>query len=286
MSTSSSIIFTCNSSFFHLLKSIVFLILFLTINAFSAEQKIVTIPSAAMGKEFKAAVILPASYAQSHKHYSVIYLLHGFGGDPTVWPGIAPLMQCADSLQLLFVCPDGDNAWYFDSPVRKRSLFATSMVHEVIPFIDSAYRTWAQASGRAVMGLSMGGHGAVTLLAKHPDLFAGACSISGIMDLTEFPSRWELPKLLGSLTENKQRWIDYSCIGQVDLLKGSSKLIILDCGTEDFALRGNVKEHELLQQSGIPHFFYSHPGTHNRHYARKVAAGHLRALSGKLQTAQ
>ena len=100
-------------------KRFLFSVLFFAFTAYCAEQKIITIPSAVMKKEFKATVILPDSYTRSQKRYSVIYLLHGFGGDHTVWPHIAPLKQCSDSLKLIFVCPDGDNSWY-RQPGQKR----------------------------------------------------------------------------------------------------------------------------------------------------------------------
>lgn len=254
--------------------------------AYCADQKVITIPSIAMGKEFKATIVLPDSYTRSQKHYSVIYLLHGFGGDHTVWPHIAPLKDCSDSLGLIFVCPDGANGWYIDSPIKIKSLFETYIIHEVIPFIDSSYRTWAEYGGRAIFGMSMGGNGAITLLAKHPDLFIGGCSIAGIMDLSEFPFEWELPKILGPFAQNRQRWIDHSCIGQIDRLKNLSKFIILDCGLEDFAQKGNQKEHRLLEDAGIAHIFYSRHGTHDWHYVNMVAAGNFLFFSKKLQPAK
>jgi S-formylglutathione hydrolase FrmB len=264
---------------------LVFSNLLLVFTAYSAVQKVITIPSIAMHKELKATIIIPDSYSRSQNHYSVIYLLHGFGGDHTVWPRIAPLERYSDSLALIFVCPDGADSWYIDSPVKNNSLFETYIIHEVIPFIDFSYRTWAVPGGRALIGLSMGGHGAISLLAKHPDLFVGACSISGIMDLTEFPFNWELPRILGPFAQNQQRWIHYSCISQIDTLKNGSKFIVLDCGLEDFAWKGNQKEHLLMEKAGIPHSFYSHHGIHDWPYVKMVAAGHFFAFSKRLQPA-
>ena len=265
---------------------LVFSNLLLVFTAYGADQEVITIPSIAMGKEFKATIVLPASYCRSQKHYSVIYLLHGFGGDHTVWPHIAPLKDFSDSLGIIFVCPDGADSWYIDSPVKKKSLFEIFIIHEVISFVDSSYSTWAVTGGRALIGLSMGGHGAILLLAKHPDIFMGACSISGIMDLTEFPFSWELPRILGPFAQNQQRWIHCSCISQIDRLKSSMKLIVIDCGLEDFAWKGNQKEHLLLEKAGIPHLFYSQHGIHDWLYVKKVAAGHFFAFSKRLQPAK
>jgi S-formylglutathione hydrolase FrmB len=72
----------------------------------------------------------------------------------------------------------------------------------------------------------------------------------------------------------------------VDRLKNRSKLIILDCGTEDFALKGNRKEDKLLKKAGIPHYFYTQHGTHDWHYVNKVASGNILFLSTKLLEAK
>jgi esterase/lipase superfamily enzyme len=58
----------------------------------------------------------------------------------------------------------------------------TYHIRELIPWIDSHYPTVADRSGRAIAGLSMGGFGAMTYAAKHPDLFAAAGSFSGAVD--------------------------------------------------------------------------------------------------------
>ena len=167
-------------------------VFFLTPALFAADVAVIPLPSTVMKKRFQATIVLPASYTGTRLHYPVIYLLHGYSGDHTVWPRIANLKQLADNYQLLFVCPDAENSWYCDSRVTTNSKFETYLTIEVISSIDKSYRTWPEMKGRAIVGLSMGGHGALTLLARHPDLYCGAGSIAGIMDLSEFPDNWEL----------------------------------------------------------------------------------------------
>jgi putative tributyrin esterase len=253
---------------------------------YAADTETISIRSNVMKKSLQLTIILPETYRSTAMHFPVIYLLHGYGSDHTLWPSFKPLSGYSDSLKIVFVCPDGGKSWYIDSPVGKESLYETFIIGELIPFIDSTYRTCSAVDGRAIMGMSMGGHGAMTLLAKHPDLFIGACSIAGIMDLSEFPRNWGLPKLLGPSADNGHRWKEYSCISQVNLLKDRNKIIILDCGSEDFAFKGNQEEDMLLQNAGIPHYFYSQPGIHDWHYVRAVAGKHILFLIGKMATAK
>jgi S-formylglutathione hydrolase FrmB len=243
------------------------ILLLCVISSVNAEKKIVDIPSALMNRSFKACVITPSDYA-SGRRYSVIYLLHGYSHNFASWSKIVPLENYADTFKLMFVCPDGDyNSWYLDSPIKNNSLFASYISKEVVAFIDANYHTIANAKARAIIGSSMGGHGAVTLLAMHLDVFYGAGSISGIMDLTEFPNEWGIAGVLGPYNRNRQTWRQYSFVGMAEKLIGKYRAIILDCGTSDFALAENRNAHELLQKLKIPHEYIEHGGNHTMSYA-------------------
>jgi S-formylglutathione hydrolase FrmB len=266
------------------LKLLFLLIPFLEITlCFSAEKAVVSIPSPSMKRNFNATIVTPKEYKSCNNRFSAIYLLHGYSGDYATWGKISPLDAYADSFHLVFVCPDGNyNSWYIDSPVKTGSKFETYIANEVIAFIDSSCRTWASANGRAIIGSSMGGHGATTLLAKHPDLFCGAGSISGIMDLAEFPGEWDMAEVLGEYNKNTWLWTDNSFLSQLEKLAGKNKAIILDCGTSDFALPGNRKTHQKLLALSIVHEYYERPGTHSPLYVRKVFGDHVKYFGGIL----
>jgi S-formylglutathione hydrolase FrmB len=238
--------------------------------------RVVAIPSASMERSYKATIVLPDSYRTGKLRYPVLYLLHGFSQDHRVWSRLVPLKRYADRYQILFVCPDGDyDSWYIDSPLKKRSGFETYIAREVPEFIDNTYRTVSSRRGRALVGSSMGGHGALTILAKHPDRFAGAGSISGIMDLTEFPGKWGIPQVLGAFDRNREIWKRLSFVGLYDRLARTDAGIVLDCGTSDFALPGNRRAHQLLLEAGIAHQYHERPGDHTPAYVASAFEYHL-----------
>jgi S-formylglutathione hydrolase FrmB len=250
----------------------------------ASQTSIVSIPSADMNKSFNAAVITPEEYKNSSNRFSVVYLLHGYSGDYLTWSRVAPLDEYADRYHVVFVCPDGNfNSWYMDSPVRADSKFESYLINDVVPFVDKNYRTWAQARGRAIIGSSMGGHGAATILAKHCSLFCGAGSISGIMDLTEFPSQWDLHVVLGDFRTSAGLWKSRSFLMLCEKLVGQSKALILDCGESDFALPGNRRTHEKLLAFGIPHQYFERPGAHSLEYAGQNVEFHILYFSRILQ---
>src|SRR5687768_7906307 len=106
-------------------RKFITLILILAItNANAAIVDTVNIYSKAMNKEFKAVVIKPDQYKSFP--VPVVYLLHGYGGWYSNWIIRVPeLKKYADQYQLMIVCPDGANSWYFDSPVDPSMKYET-----------------------------------------------------------------------------------------------------------------------------------------------------------------
>jgi S-formylglutathione hydrolase FrmB len=132
----------------------------------------------------------------------------------------------------------------------------------------------------------MGGHGALTILAGHPQRFAGAGSISGIMNLGDFPDKWGLPQALGAYANNRDIWKRASFVGQYDKLAGVEAGIVLDCGTADFALPGNRHMHALLLDADIPHQYFERPGSHTPSYVAEALEYHLLYFSRLLEKAR
>lgn len=131
-------------------------------------------------------IYLPPNYDVSpNKRYPVVYLLHGVGDTDRTWmegkaqwSNIQSLMDegIAEGKfgEMMIVMPDerrtiGGGSYYVNSSVTgKWEDFTTK---ELISFIDTHYRTIAQAEARGIAGHSMGGYGAITLGMKHPDLY-------------------------------------------------------------------------------------------------------------------
>lgn len=100
---------------------------------------------------------------------------------------------------MIIVCPDGRNSWYWDSPVDPSMQMESFFTDCLIPTVDSLYRTMPARGGRAITGLSMGGHGALWLAWRHPDLFGAAGSMSGGVDIRPFPANWNMADRLGRM---------------------------------------------------------------------------------------
>lgn len=236
-------------------------------SAFAASVDTVTTYSKAMAKNIKAVVVKPADYSTSKK-YPTLYLLHGAGGRYSDWvlqtPDKETVKNLADHFGMMVVCPDGGiTSWYFDSPEDKTYQYETYVSSELVSYIDKNYATISDRTGRAITGLSMGGHGALYLAFRHQDIYGACGSMSGGVDLRPFPENWNIAKRLGKYSQYPERWEANSVINLTHLLTANKLAITIDCGYNDFFYIINVALHDKLMERNIPHDFTIRPGAHN-----------------------
>ena len=142
-----------------------------------AEKIDINVKSTSMNKMVSGYVITPDSYkTDTDKLFPCVYLLHGFGGSKNSWLHVKKdLQQISTKYNFVFVLPDVGNSWYIDSPLNKNSKYETFVAKELVEYINANFRVIKDRKGRGITGISMGGHGAISLAFKHPDTF-GACS--------------------------------------------------------------------------------------------------------------
>ncbi len=229
----------------------------------------VKVHSAKMNRDITTVVIVPEQYFDpdlQDQLYPVIYLLHGATGSYRDWPVKADLDDMASDFSVIVVCPDGQDSWYFDSPVDPAFQFETFVSSELVDYVDHHYRTIADRTMRAITGLSMGGHGALWNAWRHPDVFASCGSMSGGVDISKFPGKWHIADRIGSYDSNPQQWADHSVVSLVPRLKKRQLNIIIDDGTDDIFYQVNLDLHRALLDAGIAHDFTIRPGSHSWDY--------------------
>ena len=223
------------------------------IAARGADVKTFDVPSAAMGETVKVSVVTPASYAAGGTaRYPVVYLLHGAGNDHTTY--LQPfLLDGVDKWRFIAVVPDGKLDWWMDSPLLPKVRRETFVVNELVPWVDSEFRTLPQRQRRAVAGHSMGGQGAMRLGMRHADVFGIVGNVMGGVDICAAANRKELVRLLGPYAENEARWRSFSVLAEAERLRPGALRLFSIVGTEDFFLKPNRDLHELLSKRHIAH---------------------------------
>lgn len=128
------------------------------------------------------AVLFPKEYESSSTSFPVVYLLHGYGESETGWYKGGNLQYyidqfAAETVPMIYIMPDGFNTYYVNK-YNGNFPYMNMFVNELVPVIDSLFRTIKDAQQRAVMGYSMGGYGAMILPVKNPTIFKTGVALS------------------------------------------------------------------------------------------------------------
>ena len=197
-----------------------------------------------------AMVYTPAEYEKGRKKYPVLYLQHGMGEGETSWTIQGRMQHIMDNLiasgeavPMIVVMESGDIKAPFrgGSNQAGRSAYGASfypvLLNDLIPYIDTHFRTKADRDHRAMAGLSWGGHQTFDLVMNNMDKFGGA--IFGLDINTTYDGAF-------SRSEEFNRRIHY---------------LFLSCGSEENF--GTEKLVNDLRSAGIKVDYYVSPGTHH-----------------------
>lgn len=194
-------------------------------------------------------VWLPPSYnVNLQKRYPTLYLHDGQNVfDPTTsylgidWQldeTVTKLIESRKITEIIMIginCTDDRTAEY--SPMQKGKKYSQFLIDTLKPFIDSNYRTKADAPNTAVLGSSMGGIISFHLAWEYPDIFsmAGCLSPAFLVDNNEVIER----------VRNTQKFIDI----KITILNGTVGL--------EAELQPAISEMiNALQSKGYTDFIY------------------------------
>lgn len=128
----------------------------------------------------RAFVYTPPTYGKDKKKYPVLYLQHGWGEDETAWSNQGYANLIMDNLiaegkiePFIIVMTYGmtNDVKFGHINEFTAKEFETVLVDELIPYIDSNFRTQADKKHRAMAGLSMGGFETKLITLRRPEVF-------------------------------------------------------------------------------------------------------------------
>ena len=241
--------------------------------------------SRALGRKARYVAYVPRG--EGSECFPALFLLHGAFGSWEDWPSHAhrELQRLAQRHRIVIVTPDGsEGGWYVDSPLIADSQYATHIAKEVV---EDATASLPITSTRSIGGLSMGGHGAITLALKNPGLFVAASSMSGVLDLPAAHSRKALIERLGPYSENRERWEQNSALHLIEASPDQAKKLpmLLTVGSSDHWAATNRQIHARLTALGIEHDFDESEGGHDWKYWTEQLPRHVEWHAAKLHAA-
>jgi len=234
--------------------------------------------SAAMGKSMDYAVYAPPSLADAEVLPLVVFL-HGGGDDVDCLDeaGFGARLDQAIAAgrvpRVVIAVPQGDFGFWEDWADGTRK-YRSWVVEEMLPQVQAKYHTQACPEGCHVMGISMGGHGALRFGLKRPDMFSTITALSApIFDteqMLEFREHfwWGLVVPVGRIWGKSK---DRAVMARDDLFVEWSKpedlsgrRLRVAWATDDRkeVIKTSQKFHAHLQDKHIPHSFEVFPGDH------------------------
>lgn len=189
--------------------------------------------------------------------YPVLYLQHGMGEDARGWSDQGRTGFILDNLiaegkakPMLVVMDDGGITPGAMSGPRRDGRpmfwdkFGQILIEDIIPMIDSTYRTIPDRDHRAMAGLSLGGTQTMEITQAHLDQFA----YIGI-----FSAPFGFPQIPGGFN---------GLLGDPTAFAKQVKVLFVSYGTAgDLAAGGSRAFHQALEKASIKHVYYESPGT-------------------------
>jgi S-formylglutathione hydrolase FrmB len=248
--------------------------------------------SPALGRETVLRLAEPRPGPGRPGPFPVILLLHGAWDSASAWErelGREALLALADRLAIILALPEGGSfGWYLDGP---EAAMETFLLADFLPALLK--KPAVDKSRLAVAGLSMGGHGALTLALKRPDLFQAAAALSAVTDLAahagdahKVDPELAIDRVLGPAGLKGRNWRAFGAAGlweaRADAWRG--RPLFLGVGEGDgLTLAENRAFTRQLARLGIDHVYQEKPGGHDWGYWSAELPSLLAFLSEALE---
>ncbi len=217
--------------------------------------------SAAVGGDVGFYIYLPPGYESGNKRYPVVYWLHQAYGRPY---SATPVVQRLDAAvragfateMIVVSCLDPTGLSMWTNSKDGRLPMETVIIEELIPRVDSVYRTIAERGGRAIDGFSMGGYGSAYLGIKYKHLFSSVSVLAAAMHRPETlrdRRRAIFRNVYSDDIEYATERSPWTIIKrEADEVRNKVKMRVF-VGADDDLLEWNTNYHTLLDNLGIEH---------------------------------
>jgi enterochelin esterase family protein len=209
--------------------------------------------SKSLGTVRRLTVYTPPGYDKNRStRFPVLYLFHGANADENAWYRLGRANLILDNLlaagkirPFIVVMPFGYGVTPGGPQADNTAKFGRDLIEDVIPYVDDSYRTHANRTNRAIVGLSMGGGQALSIGLNNIELFSHVGGFSAaIGNAANVPTTYA--RLVGNVSESNEKL----------------KLLWIGCGTEDSLFGASKNFSEWLTANKVTHTFRETSGAH------------------------
>ena len=254
-----------------------------------------TLQSAILARPVPYCVMLPPSYGQDKaRRYPVAYYLHGLGDNEQSlvnlggWPIYDRLMREKQIGEFVVVAPAGYASFYINSRDGKFR-YEDFFLKEFLPAMEKKYRIGTTRAQRGIMGVSMGGYGALHYAFKYPEKFAAvSANMPALIEHLprELAQGWQ-QELMGRVFGDPPDMEYYEKNSAFHLERAAplaalkAMTIYFDCGAQDrYGFNtGTMAMDKLLTARGVAYEAHIYPGGHDWAFVLGHFAASLEAQS-------
>ncbi len=231
------------------------------------EVRAVWYDSPTLGMKRRMMIYLPAGYDESRQKFPVLYLLHGTGGDETVWLEQGRTAQILDNLiaegkaePMIVVMPNGNVDEQAAAGMTPDNNVQPTFAHkkwmegtfeqsfnDIMNWVDNNYRTRASKRYRAIAGLSMGGYHSLYISANQPEDF----NYVGLFS-----------PAISRMDKGKSKIYDDLETKLITQFKQHPRLYWMGIGKDDFLYKDNAKFRELLDKNRLRYTYHESEAGH------------------------
>ena len=231
------------------------------------EVRAVWYSSPTLGMKRRMMIYLPAGYEESRQKFPVLYLLHGSGGDETVWLEQGRTAQILDNLiaegkaePMIVVMPNGNVDEQAAAGMTPDNNVQPTFAHkkwmegtfeqsfnDIMTWVDNNYRTRPAKRYRAIAGLSMGGYHSLYISANQPEDF----NYVGLFSAA-----------ISRMDQGKSKIYDDIETKLITQFKQRPRLYWMGIGKDDFLYKDNAKFRELLDKNRLRYTYHESEAGH------------------------
>lgn len=212
-------------------------------------------------------VYTPPGYERGDGRFPVLYLIHGGGDTALSWTTVGRAPDILDNLiaegravPMIVVMPSGwtPSGGQVMTSDASKDPFTRELLEDIIPFVESNYRTPATPDARALGGLSMGGIQTLNIGLTHLGTF-----------------RYLVVMSSGWVSEDDRQWFYRSQADRIPTYNDALKLFWWGWGETDIARENGLAVIETFRRQGVRIETLETPGGHTwdnwRLYLHEVA---------------